>query len=104
MILLSISNDPESDTPAKLLELARSREADLHGWLFVTGKSGDVDRVIKAFGLHNERLPDGSPNHITQVFLLGPDLRARHQYPGMAMDLLSVEIAIKETLKSGGAS
>jgi cytochrome oxidase Cu insertion factor (SCO1/SenC/PrrC family) len=104
VILLSVSNDPESDTPAKLLELARSREADLHGWLFVTGKSGDVDRVIKAFGLHNERLPDGSPNHITQVFLLGPDLRARHQYPGMAMDLHSVEIAIKETLESGGAS
>jgi cytochrome oxidase Cu insertion factor (SCO1/SenC/PrrC family) len=104
VILLSVSNDPENDTPAKLLELARGREADLHGWLFVTGKAGDVDRVIKAFGLHNERLPDGSPNHITQVFLLGPDLRARHQYAGMAMDLHSVEIAIKETLESGGAS
>jgi cytochrome oxidase Cu insertion factor (SCO1/SenC/PrrC family) len=104
VILLSISNDPENDTPAKLLELARSKEADLHGWLFVTGKAGNVDRVIKAFGLHNERLPDGSPNHITQVFLLGPDLRARHQYAGMAMDLHSVKIAIKETLESGGAS
>jgi protein SCO1 len=104
VVLLSVTNDPENDTPAKLLELARSREADLNGWLFVTGRPGDVDRVIKAFGLHNERLPDGSPNHITQVFLLGPDLRARRQYAGMAMDLHSVRIAIKETLESGGPS
>lgn len=104
VMLLSVTNDPQNDSPPKLLELARSREADLNGWLFVTGNAGDVDRIIKAFGLHNERLPDGSPNHITQVFLLGPDLRARRQYAGMAMDLHSVRIAIKETLKSGGPS
>jgi cytochrome oxidase Cu insertion factor (SCO1/SenC/PrrC family) len=104
VVLLSVTNDPENDTPEKLLALARSREADLNGWLFVTGKAGDVDRVIKAFGLHNERLPDGSPNHITRVFLLGPDLRARQEYAGMAMDLHSVGNQIKETLKSGGAS
>ena len=104
VVLLSVSNDPENDTPEKLLALARSREADLKGWLFVTGKAGDVDRVIKAFGLHNERLPDGSPNHITRVFLLGPDLRARQEYAGMAMDLHSVGNQIKETLENGGAS
>ncbi len=104
VVLLSVSNDPEHDTPEKLLALARSREADLKGWLFVTGKAGDVDRVIKAFGLHNERLPDGSPNHITRVFLLGPDLRARQEYAGMAMDLHSVGNQIKETLDNGGAS
>jgi cytochrome oxidase Cu insertion factor (SCO1/SenC/PrrC family) len=104
VVLLSVTNDPQNDSPPKLLELARSRAADFDGWLFVTGKPGDVDRIIKAFGLHNERLPDGSPNHITQVFLLGPDLRARQQYAGMAMDLHSVRIAINETLKSGGPS
>jgi cytochrome oxidase Cu insertion factor (SCO1/SenC/PrrC family) len=104
VVLLSISNDPENDTPDKLLALARSREADLKGWLFVTGKAGAVDRVIKAFGLHNERLPDGSPNHITRVFLLGPDLRARHEYAGMAMDLHSVGNQIKETLETGKVS
>jgi cytochrome oxidase Cu insertion factor (SCO1/SenC/PrrC family) len=104
VVLLSVTNDPENDTPEKLLALARSREADLKGWLFVTGKAGEVDRVIKAFGLHNERLPDGSPNHITRVFLLGPDLRARHEYAGMAMDLHSVRNQIKETLASGKVS
>jgi cytochrome oxidase Cu insertion factor (SCO1/SenC/PrrC family) len=104
VVLLTVTNDPQHDSPPMLLQLARDRAADLNGWLFVTGKPGDVDRIIKAFGLHNERLPDGSPNHITQVFLLGPDLRARQEYAGMAMDLHSVRIAIKETLKSGGPS
>ncbi len=70
----------------------------------VNAAAGEVDRVIKAFGLHNERLPDGSPNHITRVFLLGPDLRARHEYAGMAMDLHSVGNQIKETLASGKVS
>jgi cytochrome oxidase Cu insertion factor (SCO1/SenC/PrrC family) len=104
VVLLSITNDPEHDTPALLLKLARSREADLPGWLFVTGKPTDVADVIKTFGLHNERLPDGSPNHITRVFLLGPDLRVRREYAGMAMDLHSVEIAIKQALESARAS
>ncbi len=104
VVLLSVTNDPEHDTPERLLALARSRDADLKGWLFVTGKAGEVDRIIKAFGLHNERLPDGSPNHITRVFLLGPDLRTRREYAGMAMDLHSVRIAINETLGSGGGA
>ncbi len=104
VVLLSVTNDPEHDTPKGLLALARSREADIAGWLFVTGSACEIDRIIKAFGLHNEPLPDGSPNHITQVFLLGPDLRARREYAGMALDLHSVRIAIKETLGSGGGA
>src|SRR5713101_9418922 len=46
VVLLSVTNDPEHDRPDQLLALARSSDADLDGWLFVTGKPIDVDRVI----------------------------------------------------------
>lgn len=103
VVLLSVTNDPEHDSPAELLKLARSSQADMSGWLFVTGKPGDVNRVIRAFGLNNERLPDGSPNHITQVFLLGRDLRQVHEFQGMVMNSDAVAAQIKDALKRNEA-
>lgn len=106
VVLLSVSNDPEHDRPEQLLALARHSDADLDGWLFVTGKPGDVDRVMKAFGVNNQRFPDGSPAHITQVFLLGIDGRKKREYHGMLMKPQSVVSQIREAMTQvqGGAS
>jgi len=106
VVLLSVTNDPEHDRPDQLLALARSSDADLDGWLFVTGKPIDVDRVIKAFGVNNERLPDGSPAHITQVFLLGTDGQKKREYRGMLMKPQNVVSQIREAMTParGGAS
>ena len=106
VVLLSVTNDPEHDRPEQLLALARHSDADLDGWLFVTGKPGDVDRVMKAFGVNNQRFPDGSPAHITQVFLLGIDGRMKREYHGMLMKPQSVVMQIREAMTpvQGGAS
>lgn len=104
VVLLSVTNDPTHDNSAELLKLARSSQADMKGWLFVTGKPEAVDRVIKAFGVNNTPMPDGSPNHITRVFLLGPDGRQTHEYQGMVMDSAAVVAQIKDTLEHAGAS
>ena len=103
VVLLSVTNDPAHDNAAELLKLARSSQADMKGWLFVTGKPEDVDRVVKAFGVNNDRLPDGSPNHITQVFLLGTDGRQKHEYQGMVMDSAAVVAQIRDTLAARGS-
>ena len=106
VVLLSVTNDPEHDRPDQLLALARSSDADLDGWLFVTGKTTDVDRVIKAFGVNNERMPDGSPAHITQVFLLGTDGQKKREYRGMLMKPEAVVSQIRDAMTpvQGGAS
>jgi len=98
VVLLSVTNDPEHDRPEQLLALARSSDADLDGWLFVTGKPTDVERVIKAFGVNNERMPDGSPAHITQVFLLGTDGQKKREYRGMLMKPQAVVSQIREAM------
>ena len=106
VVLLSVTNDPEHDRPEQLLALARQSDADLDGWLFVTGKPDDVERVIKAFGVKNERLPDGSPAHISQVFLLGVDGQKKREYQGMLMQPQTVVSQIREAMTpvQGGAS
>ncbi|MDO8433299.1 MAG: SCO family protein [Candidatus Binatus sp.] len=103
VVLLTISNDPKHDTPEALLKFAKESDANVNGWIFMTGDLDSVNRVIHAFGLNNENLPDGSPNHITQVFLLDADGRQKQAYQGMTMDSKKVAAQIKQTLEQGGA-
>ena len=103
VVLVTVTNDPEHDRPDLLLKLARDRQADMSGWLFLTGTPGDVAKITTAFGIDNRRLPDGSPNHITRVFMLGPDLRQQHEYAGMAMNSQQVAADIKDQVEHGGA-
>ncbi|HEX8813646.1 MAG TPA: SCO family protein, partial [Terracidiphilus sp.] len=95
VVLVTITNDPEHDRPSLLLKLARDRQADMSGWLFLTGTAADVARITTAFGVDNRRLPDGSPNHITRVFMLGPDLRQEREYAGMGMNSQRVVTELK---------
>jgi cytochrome oxidase Cu insertion factor (SCO1/SenC/PrrC family) len=103
VVLVSVTNDPVHDRPDGLLKLARDRQADMSGWLFLTGNAADVNRVITAFGIDNRPLPDGSPNHISRVFMLGPDLHQQREYPGMAMDSHSVALELMNEVSRGGA-
>ena len=46
VVLLSVTNDPAHDNPGELLKLAQSSQADMKGWLFVTGKPEELDKVM----------------------------------------------------------
>ena len=103
VVLVTVTNDPQHDRPDLLLKLARDRQADMSGWLFLTGTPAEVARITDAFGVDNRRLPDGSPNHIARVFLLGPDLRQQHEYAGMGMNSQQVAADIRNQVERGGA-
>jgi len=47
---VSISIDPEHDRPADLAAFALRQQADVPGWLFLTGRVASVDRVVKRLG------------------------------------------------------
>ena len=49
--LVTISFDPATDTPAVLKKHARSLDADLTRWTFLTGDRDDVDRFASRFGV-----------------------------------------------------
>jgi protein SCO1/2 len=51
LVLLTISFDPQYDTPPVLARYAASRRAGGPGWHFLTGDPANVERVCNAFGI-----------------------------------------------------
>jgi protein SCO1/2 len=53
---VSLSLDPERDTPAAMKEFAKTHNADHEGWVFLTGKSENLDNIIKRLGQFTDDL------------------------------------------------
>ena len=51
IVLLSITLDPQHDTPEVLAEYAQRWRADSRTWLFLTGSEEDVKKVASHFGI-----------------------------------------------------
>jgi protein SCO1/2 len=67
LVLISITVDPEHDTPAKLR--AYAQQVGAHpAWRFLTGSREDVDRALRRLGQATDT-PEGHSN----VFLVGND-------------------------------
>ncbi|MBC8291863.1 MAG: SCO family protein [Proteobacteria bacterium] len=62
---VSISVDPDNDTPAKLLEFADRYDVG-DGWFFLTGEQESLDQVTRRLGAYNSLVEAHSP-----LFLLG---------------------------------
>jgi cytochrome oxidase Cu insertion factor (SCO1/SenC/PrrC family) len=69
---ISLTVDPEHDTPQRLKEFARQHHATHEAWTFLTGNKKDVDQVIARLGQYVENI-DG---HST-VLIAGND-KQRH--------------------------
>ncbi|MGI9331727.1 MAG: SCO family protein [Gammaproteobacteria bacterium] len=72
VFFVSISTDPDNDTPEALLEFARQQRADDPGWVFLTGDKADVDRVIKKLGQFNADVKSHS------TLILAGNVKTRH--------------------------
>jgi protein SCO1 len=75
---LSITVDPEHDTPEVLKEYADALDADLGGWTFLTGSSADVRAVAPA--------ADGQVDHTLLTTLVDRRGIMRVQYLGYRFD------------------
>lgn len=50
---VSISVDPERDTPAALKEFARRYHADHAGWVFLTGEAQNITHIVRKLGQYS---------------------------------------------------
>jgi protein SCO1/2 len=81
--LISISFDPEHDTPAVLKKHAAARGADTAVWTFLTGDLATVDRLAGRFGVSVIRPGGDDPiPHSLRTTLVGPDGHVRKSYSG----------------------
>jgi protein SCO1 len=79
---VSISLDPEHDTPAVLKDYAQSWGAKPNGWMFLTGSPAAVRDVTRRYGVFFAKKEDGSVDHTQLTTLVDADGRMRVQYIG----------------------
>ncbi len=68
--VLTISIDPERDTPEKMLETMERHSVEAGRWSMVRPQPGDLRAIAGIFGVKYKQLPDGEFNHTTRIFLL----------------------------------
>jgi len=54
--LVSISIDPERDSPAAMKEFAKKHGADHEGWVFLTGEPDRVNYIVKKLGQYTDEV------------------------------------------------
>lgn len=81
-MLLTISTDPERDTPAKMKEYAQAYRADFRHWRFLTGSRRDLAPVWKNFGVTVKELGNGQIQHTNLTTLIDPAGVRRVDYYG----------------------
>ena len=68
--LMTLTLDPQHDTPAVMARLAQRFDADPRYWLLASGSNAAVRRVLNLFGVVTQEGPHGYPDaHTTFVYL-----------------------------------
>ena len=79
---VSITIDPETDTPPVLKEYAEAFDADLGGWAFLTGDPAVLQDITKGYGVFAEKAIGGSIDHTLLTSIVDPQGVIRVQYIG----------------------
>lgn len=77
---VSITLDPERDTPEVLKRYAEVFDADLDNWHFLTGPPERVQAVIDAWDMWAKRNEQGVLDHPSRIFLIDPSGHEREIY------------------------
>jgi protein SCO1/2 len=83
---VSITVDPERDTPQVLKEYARAFGADLGGWAFLTGASETIREVTRRYRVFAATATGGDIDHSFLTSVVDPRGILRVQYLGARFD------------------
>jgi protein SCO1/2 len=86
VFFVSISLDPERDTPEVLRHYAQGHCADPAGWAFVTGTPAEIRAVARRYGIYYEKRPHGDVDHTFLTSLVDAQGILRVQYMGVRFD------------------
>ena len=106
MRLISLSFDPDYDTPQRLAEYSEAMRDDKSGceWEFVTAKShAALESILRSYGQavdqrSNPNDPQGPLYHILRVFLIDRAGRVRNIYSSATLDPRLVLADVKSLL------
>jgi protein SCO1 len=83
---LSVTVDPERDTPDVLRAYGQRFRADPAGWAFLTGTSDEIAGVTGAYGIFVRKRPTGDVDHSFLTSLVDRSGTLRVQYLGTRFD------------------
>jgi protein SCO1 len=83
---VSITVDPERDTPEVLKEYAQSFGANLAGWYFLTGTSDAIRDVTRRYGVFASKSLNGDVDHTFLTSIIDQNGILRVQYLGVRFD------------------
>ena len=83
---VSVTVDPERDTPAMLKGYGTAHGARFDGWAFLTGTPAEIREVAKRYGIFYKKTPRGDVDHTFLTSLIDARGRLRVQYLGVRFD------------------
>ena len=83
---VSVTVEPEVDTPAVLKAYAERFGADPAGWSFLTGSVAEVNDVVRRYGSFAKRVKPGEVDHLFLTSLVDRRGMLRVQYLGYRFD------------------
>ena len=86
IVFVSITVDPERDTPQVLKEYATSFGANLSGWSFLTGSPAAIRDVTRRYGVVASKNINGDVDHTFLTSIVDQHGILRVQYAGVRFD------------------
>ena len=83
---VSVTVEPEVDTPTVLTAYAKRFDADPAGWSFLTGSSAEISDVVRRYGAFAKRVKPGDVDHLFLTSLIDRSGMLRVQYLGYRFD------------------
>jgi protein SCO1/2 len=83
---VSITVDPERDTPAVLAQYARNHGANPAGWAFLTGTPAEIRDVGRRYGIYARKNDGGDVDHTFLTSIVDQSGTLRVQYLGIRFD------------------
>jgi len=80
---VSITVDPDRDTPEVLKRYADGHQANTAGWAFLTGTPAEIDDVAKRYGIYYKKTPRGDVDHTFLTSIVDQSGTLRVQYMGV---------------------
>ena len=96
---VSITVDPEVDTPAVLHDYARAQGANLDGWSFLTGTPVQITDVIHRYGGFAKKSDRGDVDHLFLTSLIDRTGMLRVQYLGVRFDVGEMQRDVQSLLR-----
>jgi protein SCO1 len=103
VFFVSVTVDPERDTPEVLKDYARAHGANPAGWAFLTGTPVEIRDVERRYGIWANKGPRGDVDHTFLTSLIDRDGVLRVQYLGVRFDPAEFLADLRSLLREAGA-